>query len=119
MKWKRITWMSFGILGLTAAHALAATSGWPVDGSVTSITNFFSTTVANGLFNAGAVGCGAHMVAGLEWGRAANTCVGAMGGGSIITNANGIATVSAISPGATIRLLQHPVVHHFVRHLIG
>jgi hypothetical protein len=111
-----------GPLMLVSGAALAATSGWPVDATITSATNFFGTDVANGLFWGGAVTVAGHLTAGFEWGRAANVATGAMAGGSILSNANGVATVSGISPGATIHLLNHPAVHaaiHVARHLLG
>ena len=122
MKWKTALLTAGPLVLLAAHHALAATSGWPVDATVTSTTTFLGTDVANGLFYGGSAGLAAAMTAGAEWGRSMNHAVGAMGGGSILTNANGIATVAGISPGATIRLLNHPALHHAlhaVKHLIG
>jgi anaerobic selenocysteine-containing dehydrogenase len=118
-KWKRITWMTAGTLVLMAGAALAATSGYPVDGTFTSFTNFLGTDVANGLFWGGATTVAAHCTLGAEFGRIAHYGVGGTAGGSILTNANGIATVAGISPGATIHLLNHPVVHAIARHIAG
>lgn len=123
-KWRRILHTGakaalFTSIGLLwhAVCAHAATSGWPVDATVTSTTNFLGTTGANGLYWGGVTGLTAHMVGGFEWGRAANTATGAMIGGSALTNANGIATVAGISPGATIHALHHPEIAMLTHHL--
>lgn len=53
-------------LMLAASAALAATSGLPVDPTITTFTNFISTDVAYGLVGAGFGGIAMHCVTGRD-----------------------------------------------------
>ena len=80
MRLKRILTMTAPLLLYGAAKAVAATSGLPADGPVTTFVNFISTDVAYGLVGTGFAAVAGHCVMGRDFGLTLHHGVGAMVG---------------------------------------
>lgn len=88
-----------------AAKALAATSGLPVDGPITTFVNFASTDVAYGLVGAGFVGVATHAATGRDLGFITHHGMGVMVGGGICSAIAPVAAGLGLSAGALLRAL--------------
>jgi TrbC/VIRB2 pilin len=96
---------TFGPLMLCAAAAFAATSGLPVDPTITTFTNFISTDVAYGLVGAGFAGIATHCVTGRDFGFTMQHSVGALVGGGLCSQVTPAAAALGLSAGALIHLV--------------
>jgi len=90
---------------LAAGAALAATSGLPVDPTITTFTNFISTDVAYGLVGAGFGGIAMHCVTGRDFGFTLQHSVGALVGGGLCSQVTPAAAALGLSAGALIHLV--------------
>ena len=105
MRLKRILTMTAPLLLYGAAKALAATSGLPADGPVTSFVNFISTDVAYGLVGTGFAAVAGHCVMGRDFGMTLHHGVGAMVGGGLCSQIQPAAAALGLSAGALIHLV--------------
>jgi hypothetical protein len=105
MTLKRILTMTAPLLLYGVATALAATSGLPPDGPITSFTNFISTDVAYGLVGVGFAAIAGHCVMGRDFGMTLHHGVGAMVGGGLCSQITPAATALGLSAGALIHLV--------------
>jgi hypothetical protein len=104
-KLKRILILTGPLLLIGAAKALAATSGLPADGPVTTFTNFISTAVAYGLVGVGFAAVAGHCVMGRDFGMTLHHGVGAMVGGGLCSQIAPAAAALGLSAGALIHLV--------------
>jgi len=104
-KLKRILTLTAPLLLYGAAKALAATSGLPADGPITTFTNFISTDVAYGLTGVGFAAIAGHCVAGRDFGITLHHAVGALVGGGLCSQVQPAAATLGLSAGALIHLV--------------
>jgi hypothetical protein len=105
MNWSKVL-ITTGVLLLSAAGAaLAATSGLPVDPTITTFSNFISTDVAYGLVGAGFAGIATHCVTGRDFGFTMQHSVGALVGGGLCSQVTPAAAALGLSAGALIHLV--------------
>lgn len=88
-----------------AAKALAATSGLPPDGPITTFANFISTDVAYGLVGVGFAAIAGHCVMGRDFGMTLHHGVGAMVGGGLCSQVTTAAAALGLSAGALIHVI--------------
>jgi hypothetical protein len=107
-------------LMLIAGAAFGATSGLPVDPTVTTFVHFISTDVAYGLVGAGFGGIAVHCVTGRDFGFTLQHSVGALIGGGFCSQVQPAAAVLGLSAGATLNELPFIDSHHkMVAFVIG
>lgn len=94
------------LLLLSAGVAFAATSGLPIDGSITTFVHFISTDVAYGLVGAGFGGIAVHCISGREMGFTLGHSVGAVVGGAFCSQVQPAAAALGLSAGALIHLVR-------------
>src|ERR1700728_4193593 len=104
MKWSKVLITTAPLLSAASA-ALAATSGLPVDPTITTFTNFISTDVAYGLVGAGFGGIAMHCVTGRDFGFTLQHSVGALGGGGLCSPLTPAPAALGLSAGALIHLV--------------
>jgi hypothetical protein len=105
MKWTKVLEGTGLLLLSVGGVALAATSGLPVDGTITTFTNFISTDVAYGLVGAGFGGIAMHCVTGRDFGFTLQHSVGALVGGGLCSQVTPAAAALGLSAGALIHLV--------------
>jgi hypothetical protein len=92
-------------MALCAGAALAAASGLPADGPVTTFVNFISTDVAYGLVGTGFAAIAGHCVMGRDFGLTLHHGIGAMVGGGLCSQIQPAAAALGLSAGALIHLV--------------
>jgi len=106
MRIKRILALTAPLLLYGATKALAAASGLPADGPVTTFVNFISTDVAYGLVGVGFAAVAGHCVMGRDFGATLHHGIGAMVGGGLASQVQPAAAALGLSAGALVHLVK-------------